>query len=132
MARLMQEEAVSSSQLVAEDNAEETTTATTATKLKEFVIRVAGTYRTKFNLGQFTNFNGYAQIYVNAVAKGSTRVQTSNGYTICVEDIAGLKPGDLLQLYAWHTNGTAAVSVASFSISASFGAVPPTIPSKVN
>lgn len=132
MAENIREEAAPSSQLVQEDNAEETTTATSATKLKEFVIYTAGAYHTKFNLGCFTNFNGYAQIYVNGAAKGSARVQTANGYTICVETIAGLKPGDLLQLYAWHTNGTASTSVGAFSISASWQKMPTPITAKVN
>ena len=127
-----QVEAVPSTQLVAEDNAEETTTATSPTKLKEFVIRFPGTYSARFNLGCFINFNGYASLYVNGVKKGATRVQTSNGYTICVESVGGLKAGDLLQLYAWHTNGTSSTSVDSFSISASYQNQPDPIPAKVS
>ena len=126
-------EAVPSSQLVAEDNAEETTTSTTAAKLKEFVIRFPGTYRCKFNLGVGANTNGYAAIYVNAVKKGAIRVQrTAGDYSVQVEDIGGLKVGDLLQLYAWHTNGTSSTSVDAFSISASYQQQQPPIPGTVN
>ena len=101
--------------------------------MKEFVIRVPGAYRTQFNLGVGASTNGYGQIYVNGVPKGSTRVHRTQGdYTVQVEDIGGLLAGDLLQLYAWHTNGTNPTSVGAFSISASYQSLPPTIPSKGN
>lgn len=126
-------EAVPSTQLVAEDNAEETTNATSPTKLKEHVVLVPGTYRAQWNLGVGASTNGYSQIYVNGTAKGAIRVQRTAGeYTVQVETLPGLKAGDLVQLYAWHTNGTNPTSVGAFFLSASRQEVPTPIPGKTN
>ena len=130
---LRQLEPAPSSQLALEEISEEGTNSSIALKLKEFVIQVAGTYRTRFNLGVGASTNGYGQIYVNGVPKGSVRVQrTAGGFTVYVEDIGGLKQYDLLQLYAWHTDSTNLVTVSNFSISASYQELPSPIPAKVN
>ena len=126
-------QAVSSSQLVAIDATEESTTSSTPVKLKEFVIDVAGTYRAKFSMLSATAgaATGFAQLYVNAVVRGGTHNVSGLTWVQQVEDIS-VGVGDLLQLYVWHYNGSAAVSVNSFSISASWQDLPPAIPARVS
>lgn len=90
--------------------------ATTATKMKESIVRYGGTLTIKMSLKCVCDGNPVRwskfRIYRNGVAVGTERqIDTADGggwnssylaaFTQISEDIAGWNPGDLLQIYGW-------------------------------
>ena len=94
---------------------EETTTSTSATKVKEAYIGREGTYRIKFDL-QGTNGYGYGQIYKNGVAVGTLQSKSGSGFTEKIEDISGWEQGNLCQLYIYKSVPADSVEIKNFKI----------------
>ena len=73
------------------------------TKVKEIMVARTGTLRVSYTF-QGGNYSCYANIYRNGVAVGIQR--TGNGYyNTYTEDIGGLVPGSLIQIYTLDSLG---------------------------
>jgi hypothetical protein len=101
-------------------NTTRTEAAATYTKKKEIVVNRGGSYRIKFDLSlTLGNANtAYGRIYVNGVAVGTERTKTDGTYVTYTEDISGVEPGDLIQLYAKLNNvdGSNLANVRNFQL----------------
>ena len=88
------------------------------------------TFRVKFDLsGEFVDYVGYAQIYVNDSPRGAMHSKIGDGYRTISEDITGLKAGDKIQLYTGLNQGQSGY-VANFRIYADYdGVLVPVAPS---
>jgi len=83
---------------------------------KEIVVFERGTIRVKFDLGLGIGVGqGYGQIYVNGVAVGTERTNSSTTYQTFSEDI-DIERGDLIQLYAKNPSGGDGYKVRNFRI----------------
>lgn len=85
---------------------EDSTTATSYTKMKEIQLPRGGTYRIKFDL-KSTSASSFGRIYRNGVAVGTEQSTASGTYTTYSEDISGWSAGDLCQLYIKVSGATA-------------------------
>lgn len=93
---------------------------TTATKSKEIMITVAGSYLIKFAIKSSTNSHK-GQIYRNGTALGMEQINNANAYFIeFSETVGGWTRGDLCQIFAWTNSGTSAGAVAHFRIFGSY------------
>lgn len=73
---------------------------------KEVQLAVGGEIRVKFSL-KSSGGNTQGQIYKNGGAVGTLRITASGSYVEYSEDISGLVPGDLIQIYTdKDTSGT--------------------------
>jgi len=68
------------------------------TKVKEVMVKRFGTIRVKFDLKCDVTDDSFGRIYVNGVAVGTERNNTTSSYVTYSEDIT-VKAGDLVQLY---------------------------------
>jgi len=92
---------------------EKTSASESYTKFKEIVAPKSGTLRIKFTLR--SPGGAAARIYRSGVAVG-TEQTLNNNTTEFSEDIAGWTRGDLIQVYAKTTSGTATVAISNFRI----------------
>ena len=82
------------------------------TKVKEIMVARTGTLRVSYAFQG--NYDCYANIHRNGVAVGIQR--TGNGYyNTYTEDIGGLVPGSLIQIYTFDTIGSG-VKVSNFRL----------------
>jgi len=102
---------VAGSNAIALSTAGESTVATSPTKLKELFCPANGVINTYFTFTKSGIGTGYARVYRNGVAVGTTRSGTGGSYS---EDISGMLIGDLIQLYAWSSAGTVTTTVSDF------------------
>lgn len=76
------------------------------TKFKETRSFRAGVLRVKFTAKSgYAAINTYYKIYVNGVARGTERIESTAVYTVFSEDIT-VEAGDLVQVYG-HSNANA-------------------------
>jgi len=105
--------------LIAND-AEKSTTNTSATKLKEIRITRLFPSLTKIRIYfELRSSNvlttAYAQIYRNGSAYGTQRSTNSPSYVAFVEDL-DFAQGDYVQLYVWSSSASYSVYVRNFRI----------------
>ena len=102
------------------------TTSTSLTKVKEIVCPFDGVTSTQFDLVTDSGGNtATGRIYVNGVATGTTRTNSSTTPASFTEDIA-VKRGDLVQLYVSGSGG-ATGSVSNFRLLAAAPMLAPNI-----
>jgi len=80
-------------------------TATSATKIKEIKVFLSGTFEVAFTLWSTGGATVYGQVYRNGVAIGTLRSTTSTTSVEFTEDISGWEIGDLCQLYIYASAG---------------------------
>jgi hypothetical protein len=86
---------------------ERSTTSISYVKVKEIRVAYNGVYRVKFDLKSSLDYIAcYGRIYKNGVAVGTEQTNVSLSYITYSEDLV-FTPGDLVQLYYYHTSGTA-------------------------
>ncbi len=94
-----------------------TTTATAYTKLIEIQIPSKGDLRISFRLkGDGSATQVYARIYKNGAALGTQRNNNSASFVTYSQDFTGFAIGDLVQLYAYTTNGATPATVDRFEL----------------
>lgn len=88
----------------------------TLIKLKEIYVPYGGTFSVYFELkSNNASFLADAQIWVNDAAAGTYRQTTSTTYVPFIEDII-VNPGNLVQIYAGRSGGSAIAAVQNFRI----------------
>jgi hypothetical protein len=107
--------ASTSTNLKASADTEQTTSGTTYTKIKEIQVRLCGTMRVAFDLKRSGGTTAYGQIYINGVAVGVERSNSSDVYVTYTEDIPNIQTSDLIQLY-YKNNSGASTEIRNFRI----------------
>lgn len=95
------------------------TTSNSYTKVKEFRAIYAGGIRHKFLIqGSGSGFAATGKLYINGVAVGAGLSSSANGNWVDsgTEDITGIEPGDLIQLYLLGPGGGLTVNVSNWHI----------------
>ena len=106
--------------VVFKNEVERSTTSTSAVKLKEVKWgSTGGTLTVKFSISGVTS-NGYAQIYKNGSAVGTSRSNAA-GYVEYSENLT-FAEGDLIQVYAYHTGGTVYIKDLKICLLTPYGA----------
>jgi len=90
-------------------------TATTATKIKEIKVFLSGTFEVAFRLWSSGGSTVYGQVYRNGSPVGILRSTTSTTAVSFSEDISGWEIGDLCQLYVYASAGET-VNTDNFAI----------------
>ena len=120
---------VPSDQLIQQSVSESDTTDATTNwvKMKEIRVAFTGGCRVKY---AFRSTGGaglhYANIYVNGSPAGTQqRLGAGNqAASIAIENIYGLKPGDLIQIYVSDEVGNTNIRISSFVLTGSYQTVP--------
>jgi hypothetical protein len=75
---------------------------TTPTLVRAWYLGRSGDIKVNFEIrSSATAHTAYGRIYVNGVARGTTRSTSSLSYSSFEETITGLDAGDLVQIYLW-------------------------------
>lgn len=85
-------------------------------RIKEIIISVKGSIRTKFDIKCNVNGKGYGKVYINGIAVGTERVATTS-YVTHSQDFSNVDLGDRIQIY-WHgsVGSTETVYIDNFRI----------------
>ncbi len=104
------------SSTIAVANTAENSGASSYTLIKEISVYGYGTVRVRFDIAATAN-TAYGKIYKNGVAAGTERSTTETTYKQYLENISGVEPGDLIQIYAYNANGpTNDVQIQNFRV----------------
>jgi len=100
-----------SNTLIINDEDAVSTGLTSYTKLKDITVKLGGSLRVSFEVRQNGNpgQTASARIYVNDVAVGTERTNTTETFAEYTEDISGLDPYDNVQIYGKVTAGNCQV-----------------------
>ena len=88
------------------------------TKERDLKCLSDGTYTVSFALkANVAGKTASGRIYVNGIAVGTTRTNTTTTYIVYTENIS-IQAGDNLQLYGYSPDGTALYYITDFKVSA--------------
>jgi len=102
-----------SDNLLLSSDAQVDTTEDTPQKVKEFLIKIGGKYRIKFDFYNGTPGYGAGRIYINGVGVGTQRA--AGTWTTFSEDL-DVDVNDLLQLYIWDSPTTGHAYARNFRL----------------
>ena len=121
-------ETIASDTLQISNDAEKMTEELTYTKLKEILVENdLQKYRIKFNLRNSGGFTCNGKIYLNGVAIGTQRTESSGDTTYSEDFTIPIKKGDLLQIYAKVNEASVDAYIKEFRIYWDYNLIEPPV-----